>query len=136
MAGVLAAEKARTDLPPGFSRAETDAVLDALEQGGRAARRQVGDLAAAYLTVRMSDAQLAAATEFWRGPTGVAWKAKSGELSVISRQMGFEAAQHVWRDAGQVLCRTLDCPGVAATAPPKAPSQSRGASAAPSTRTP
>ena len=136
LASAAAARKARTDnLPRGISKAERDAVIDAFEESVKAARLRTQELQAAYMTTRLTDAQMVAATQFWRSPVGAALKTRNGELEVGTHQIGFETQQRIWADTGRAFCRNRDCPATAQASPPGSGPAS-GPSAAPSPRTP
>src|SRR3546814_6457646 len=68
--------------PGGVTEADWKAVLDAIAAGSADNAPHARDLQAAYLTTRMTDAELAAAASFMKSPAGRAWRARVPALSV------------------------------------------------------
>ena len=97
------------DQPRRASAAEWDRAMEALAAGNEAAMPKASELRAAYLTTRLTDAQLLAATRFWRSPAGAAWKAKAPALAGTMTDAAELFAELIWTDTGAGFCRLRDC---------------------------
>jgi TonB family protein len=127
----LQKQRATSQVPPaGATRADIDAVYDALGAAAETARLQIVDLQAADFSRLYTDRDLKAGLAFWRSPVGRAWAAKTPELTDSARRIGAETAMRVWSDVSQAFCAGRDC------LPPPAPQPSSSVSSAPSTLKP
>lgn len=121
----------------GLTPAEFDTLADAMARGVMGAFEQSREASAAQLTALLSDEQLVAATQFWRGPIGKAWKTKSPGVLAQSAVAGAIYGRLVLADAGRAFCKISDCEGTALqpNAEPT-PAQPTSANPEPSSRKP
>jgi hypothetical protein len=122
-------------LASGLNPADFEVLRLALDRGADVAMRQGDELTAAYLTTVLSDQQLKGLTQFWRGPVGTAWKAKSPEVIAKSAVNNAQYGRLMLVDAGAAFCKVSDCDGKSMAAH-AADGQVTPANPAPSTRNP
>ena len=133
---VLVAWRRRMDTQPnppvGLTPTERAYAYDALAVGSAKAGQTALGLRAAYMTTRLSDAELTEAVRFWRSPVGRAWSDKAGEITDALQQISADFYRALWTGAGEALCKTRACIPAVAPAPP----QPIPATSAPSTLKP
>jgi TonB family protein len=103
----------------GVTKADWDAAMRALVAGSEKAKAAEADMHAAYQTTRLTDAQLIAGAQFWRGPGGRAWTAKFPELQGQMQDLVRAYYRLIWADAGRVFCQARECVTPIVVAPKK-----------------